>query len=157
MRDLFEAGEALLDHSAYQPRIAADCVLDFEARARPTETELARLVPDLPAAAQPDHRLGHGRSRRTPRGGRVPGRPQRTAPARAGRRPAAAAAYGITAPVHFISRGSDEDLAGGFAHAGRLAQTPYPVLHNAVRTLLEHAGGRDPDASSSLPLTIEWY
>jgi 3-methyladenine DNA glycosylase AlkD len=160
MRDLFaaakshrdmslEAVEALLDHPAYEPRLAAFCVLDFKARAKPTETEQAAFCEiylrrhdritswDMVDRAAPHVVGGYlaGRSLE-PLHELAAGTPlqRRTA---------------ITAPLYFIGRGSDEDLAGGFALAGRLAQDPDPVVHNAVGIFLKHAGGRDPEALSA--------
>jgi 3-methyladenine DNA glycosylase AlkD len=160
MRDLFAAAkshramsldavEALLDHPAYEPRLAAFCVLDFKARAKPTEAERAALCEiylrrhdritswDMVDRAAPHVVGGHlaGRSLQ-PLHDLAGGSPlqRRTA---------------ITAPLYFIGHGSDADLAGGFALAGRLARDPDPVVHNAVGIFLKHAGGRDPDALSA--------
>jgi 3-methyladenine DNA glycosylase AlkD len=149
-RDMpLEAVEALLDHPAYEPRLAAFCVLDFKARARPTEAERAAMCEiylrrhdritswDMVDRAAPHVVGGYlaGRSLE-PLHELATGAPlqRRTA---------------ITAPLYFIGKGSDEDLAGGFALAGRLAQDPDPVVHNAVGIFLKHAGGRDPDALSA--------
>jgi 3-methyladenine DNA glycosylase AlkD len=161
MRDLFaaakshramslEAVEALLDHPAYEPRLAAFCVLDFKARARPTEAERAAFCEiylrrhdritswDMVDRAAPHVVGGHlaGRSLQ-PLHDLAGGSPleRRTA---------------ITAPLYFIANGSDADLAGGFALADRLALDPDPVVHNAVGIFLKHAGVRDPDALSTL-------
>ena len=160
MRDLFaaakshramslEAVHALLDHPAYEPRLAAFCVLDFKARANPTEAERAALYEiylrrhdritswDMVDRAAP-HVVGGHLARRSlqPLHDLAGGSPlhRRTA---------------ITAPLYFIGQGSDADLAGGFALAGRLALDPDPVVHNAVGIFLKHAGGRDPDALST--------
>jgi len=160
MRDLFatakshramslEAVEALLDHPAYEPRLAAFCVLDFKARAKPTEAERAALCEiylrrhdritswDMVDRAAPHVVGGHlaGRSLQ-PLHDLADGSPlqRRTA---------------VTAPLYFIGHGSDADLAGGFALAGRLALDPDPVVHNAVGIFLKHAGGRHRAALST--------
>lgn len=157
MRDLFEVArahrdvpldvvESLLDHPAYEPRLAAFCILDFKARAKPTEAERAELCEvylrrhdsitswDMVDRAAPHVVGGYlaGRSL-APLDDLAGGEPLR-------RRTA------ITAPLYFIAKGSDEDMAGAFALAGRLAADPDPVVHNAVGIFLKHAGGRDPDA-----------
>lgn len=157
MRDLFAVAQAhrdmplaevevLLDHPAYEPRLAAFCVLDFKARRKPTETERVALCElylrrhdritswDMVDRAAPHVVGGYlaGRSLE-PLDELAAGQPlqRRTA---------------ITAPLYFVARGSDEDLAGAFTIAERLASDPEPVVHNAVGIFLKHAGGRDPDA-----------
>ena len=156
MRDLFgaarvsrdmplEAVETLLDHPAYEARLAAFCVLDFKARRKPTDAERAALCEiylrrhdrittwDMVDRAAPHVVGGYlaGRSLQ-PLYELAAGQPlqRRTA---------------ITAPLYFIGSGSEEDLAGGFDLAGRLAHDPDPVVHNAVGIFLKHAGGRDRD------------
>lgn len=52
----------------------------------------------------------------------------------------------ITAPLYFVRKGSDTDLAGGFAIAAQLAADPDPVVHRAVGIFLKHAGSRDEPA-----------
>lgn len=138
--------DRLLDHPAYEPRMAAFCILDFKARRRlaPEQRhELFRLYLDR-----------HDRittwdmvDRAAPRvvGGYVAGRSPEplhhlaaaTAPLR--RRTA------MTAPLFFVRNGSDEDLTTGFRIAELLARDPEPVVHNAVGIFLKHAGARDPD------------
>jgi 3-methyladenine DNA glycosylase AlkD len=157
MRDLFDVArahhdvpldvvEALLDHPAYEPRLAAFCILDFKARGRPTDAERAELCEvylrrhdritswDMVDRAAPHVVGGYlaGRSL-APLYELASGEPLR-------RRTA------ITAPLYFIAKGSDEDLAGAFELAGRLAADLDPVVHNAVGIFLKHAGGRQPDA-----------
>jgi 3-methyladenine DNA glycosylase AlkD len=149
-RDMsLEAVEGLLDHSAYEPRLAAFCVLDFKARAKATEAERGALYEiylrrhdritswDMVDRAAP-HVVGGYLA------GRILGPLHELAAGSPLQRRTA-----ITAPLYFIGKGSDEDLAGGFALAGRLAQDPDPVVHNAVGIFLKHAGGRDPDALSA--------
>ena len=157
MRDLFDLArahrdvpldvvEALLDHPAYEPRLAAFCILDFKARGRPTDPERAGLCEvylrrhdritswDMVDRAAPHVVGGYlaGRSLaplyELARGEPLP---RRTA---------------ITAPLYFIAKGSDDDMAGAFELAGRLADDLDPVVHNAVGIFLKHAGGRQPDA-----------
>ena len=159
MRDLFaaakshramslEAVHALLDHPAYEPRLAAFCVLDFKSRHRPTEAERAALSEvylrrhdritswDMVDRAAP-HVVG----------GYLAGRSLEPLFELAGGQPLQRRTA-ITAPLYFIAHGSDDDLAGGFEIAARLAHDPEPVVHNAVGIFLKHAGGRDPEALS---------
>ncbi len=156
MRDLFDTAkahrdmpleeiEALLDQSAYEARLAAFCVLDFKARRKPTDAERAALCEiylrrhdritswDMVDRAAP-HVVG----------GHLAGRNLQPLRQLAGGQPLQRRTA-ITAPLYFIGKGSDEDMAGAFAIAGRLAQDPDPVVHNAVGIFLKHAGGRDRD------------
>jgi 3-methyladenine DNA glycosylase AlkD len=158
MRDLFAVAKAhtdlplstveqLLDHPAYEPRMAAMCILDFKARRRLDDgqrRELCRLYLDR-----------HDRittwdmvDRAAPRvvGGYLAGRSVRplhelaAADAPLRRRTAS------TAPLYFVRAGNATDLAECFAIAGRLAEDPEPTVHKAVGILLKHAGTRDRDA-----------
>ncbi len=156
MRDLFDAAKAhtdlpldevdrLLDHPAYEPRMAAMCILDFRARRRLDDDQRKEL-----------HELYLGRhgaittwdmvDRAAPRvvGGYLAGRSAgplhelAAAPEPLRRRTA------ITAPLQYIRGGSDDDLAEGFATATRLADDPDPTIHKAVGIYVKHAGTRDP-------------
>jgi 3-methyladenine DNA glycosylase AlkD len=136
--------EALLDHPAYEPRLAAFCVLDFKARRKTTEAERAALYEiylrrhdritswDMVDRAAP-HVVG----------GYLAGRSLEPLHELAGGSPLRRRTA-ITAPLYFIGRGSDRDMAGAFEIAGQLATDPEPVVHNAVGIFLKHAGGRDP-------------
>lgn len=158
MRDLFDTAKAyrhlpldavdgLFDHPAYEPRLAACCILDFKARTRLTDDqrhELCQLY-----LRRHDRITTWGMvDRAAPRvvGGYFAGRdlaPLRdlaAAPEPLRRRTA------ITAPLYFVKDGSDADLAGAFDVAHVLAEDPEPVVHNAVGIFLKHAGRRDADA-----------
>lgn len=136
--------DALLDHPAYEPRLAAFCILDFKARTRLSDDErhaLYRLY-----LRRHDRITTWGMvDRAAPRvvGGYLAGRDLAplhelaAAPAPLRRRTA------VTAPLYFVKAGSAADLAGGFDVAGLLASDPEPVVHNAVGIFLKHAGGRD--------------
>ena len=52
----------------------------------------------------------------------------------------------ITAPLYFVVRGSDTDVAHGFEIAERLINDPVDVVHNAVGIFPIHTRRRDPDA-----------
>ena len=158
MRDLFATAKAhtdldlveverLLDHPAYETRMAAMCILDFKARRRLDEagrSELAEIY------------LGkHDRittwdmvDRAAPRvlGGHLAGRSMAplydlaASPEPLRRRSA------ITAPLYFVITNDAEGLKTGFEVAASLAGDPDPVVHNAVGIYLKHAGTRDPEA-----------
>jgi 3-methyladenine DNA glycosylase AlkD len=158
MRDLFDIAKQatdlpllevhrLLDHPAYEPRMAAMCILDFRARRRlddagrqtlagvyldrhdriTTWDMVDRAAPRVVGAAlagcspEPLHVLAvHPDPLR-----------RRTA---------------ITAPLHFVHAGSDDDLTAGFAVAARLAADRDPTVHKPVGIFLKHASTRDPAA-----------
>lgn len=139
--------ERLFAHPAYEPRMAAVCILDFRARRRLADDERRELC-DMYLRLHERITTWDMVDRAAPRvvGGYLAGRS--CAPlhelARAAdplRRRTA-----ITAPLHFVRAGGPDDLAEGFAVADRLADDPEPVVHNAVGTFLKHAGTRDPDA-----------
>jgi hypothetical protein len=137
----------LLDHAAYEPRLTAFCILDFQARRRLDDTGrrdryalYLRRHDSITAWDMVD--------RAAPRvvGGYLAGRdlaPLRelaVSPDPLRRRTA------ITAPLFFTRSGSATDLAGGFGLAAVLADDAQPVVHNAVGIFLKHAGTRDPAA-----------
>nr|WP_269449764.1 DNA alkylation repair protein [Auraticoccus cholistanensis] len=158
MRDLFtvaaearsmplEEVERLLDEPAYEPRMAACCVLDFKAREALGDRALSELYLrrhdrittwDMVDRAAPrvvgaplvggDVGLLHELAR---------------SPQPLRRRTAA------TAPLYFVRSGSESDLAGGFAVVAALAADPEPVVHQAVGIFLKHAGERVPLLLSS--------
>ena len=136
--------EALLDHPAYEPRMAAFCILDLQAR--------RRLAEDARQARYDLYRRRHDRittwdmvDRAAPRvvGAHLAGRSlapllELTASAVPLERRTA-----ITAPLYFVRSGSFADLAGGFDVAARLAGDAEPVVQNAVGIFLKHAGTTD--------------
>jgi 3-methyladenine DNA glycosylase AlkD len=158
MRDLFATAKAyvnldlaqvnrLLDHPAYEPRMAAMCILDFKARG------------NLDAGGRGDlcdiYLRRHDRittwdmvDRSAPRvvGGHLAGRSKASlhelaaAPDPLRRRSA------VTAPLFFLNAGSDDDVTAGFEVAAALAHDAEPVVHHAVGIFLKHAGTRDPEA-----------
>lgn len=158
MRDLFDIAKAstslpiselnrLLDHPAYEPRMAAMCILDFRARHRLDDDQRRELYET--------YLDRHDRittwdmvDRAAPRvvGGYLAGRSSAplhelaAAPEPLKRRTA------ITAPLLFVRAGSDVDLAEGFAVATRLADDPDPTVHKPVGIFLKHAGTRDAAA-----------
>jgi 3-methyladenine DNA glycosylase AlkD len=158
MRDLFDTAKSathlpldevhrLLDHPAYEPRMAAFCILDFTAR---------RPIGDGERAALYGLYLGrHDRittwdmvDRSAPRvvGGHLAGgsvaplHELAASPDPLRRRTA------ITAPLYFVHAGSDDDVDAGYGVAAVLAADPEPVVHNAVGIFLKHASTREPGA-----------
>jgi 3-methyladenine DNA glycosylase AlkD len=158
MRDLFDTAKAhedmaldevsrLLDHPAYEVRMAAFCVLDFKARQR-LDDEQRRDLYDL-------YRGRHDRittwdmvDRAAPRvvGGYLVGRSLEALGELARSDAPLERRTAITAPLFFVKAGSDDDVADGFAIAATLACDPDPVVHNAVGIYLKHAGRRAPAA-----------
>jgi 3-methyladenine DNA glycosylase AlkD len=158
MRDLFDVAKAntdlplaevdrLLDHPAYEVRMAAMCILDFRARRRLDEDQ-RRWLYELYLGRHDRITTWDMVDRAAPRvvGGYLAGRSAAplydlaasTAPLE--RRTA------ITAPLYFVRGGSDEDVAEGFVLAARLAHDPDPTVHKPVGIFLKHAGTRDPAA-----------
>jgi 3-methyladenine DNA glycosylase AlkD len=158
MRDLFDTAKAhqdlpldevdrLLDHPAYEPRMAAWCILDFQVRRR-IDDEARRDRYEL-------YRRRHDRittwdmvDRAAPRvvGGFLAGKDPAPLFELAASPGALERRTAITAPLLYTRAESAADLATGFAVAALLATDPEPVVHNAVGTFLKHAGERDRDA-----------
>ncbi|WP_298323256.1 DNA alkylation repair protein [Haloactinopolyspora sp.] len=158
MRDLFDVAKAhadldhaeierLLDHPAYEPRLAALCILDFQARKPITDNQRERLYQT--------YLDRHDRittwdmvDRSAPRvvGRHLAGRSSRPLYELAEAAEPLRRRTAITATLYHARYGTDEDLADGFGIADRLAADPEPVVHNAVGIFLKHAGTRDPEA-----------
>ena len=158
MRDLFDVAKAhaelpvpevdrLLDHPAYEPRMAAMCILDFKARRRLDDVRRRELY-DVYLDRHDRITTWDMVDRAAPRviGGYLAGRPLDPLYELAGSPEPLKRRTATTATLYFVRAGSHEDLAEGFAIAGRLASDPEPVVHNAVGIFLKHAGGRDPGA-----------
>ncbi len=134
----------LLDHPAYEPRMAAFCILDFQARRRLDDDQRRGLY---------DVYLGrHDRittwdmvDRAAPRvvGGWLLGRDLAplhdlaAAPDPLRRRTA------VTAPLLLVREGTDAEVAESLAVAATVCADPDPVVHKAVGILLKYAGQRD--------------
>jgi 3-methyladenine DNA glycosylase AlkD len=158
MRDLFDLAKQaihlplpevhrLLDHPAYEPRMAGMCILDFRARRRLTDPERQTL-----AAVYLER---HDRittwdmvDRAAPRvvGGALAGRSPEPLHELAGDPEPLRRRTAITAPLYFVRAGSDDDLTAGFAVAARLTADPDPTVHKPVGIFLKHASTRDPAA-----------
>jgi 3-methyladenine DNA glycosylase AlkD len=142
-----EQVDRLLDHPAYEPRMAAMCILDFKARRRLDDEQRQRLYQ---VYLDRHDRISTWDmvDRSAPRvvGGYLAGRPLDPLHALAGAAEPLRRRTAITAPLFFVRNGDGADVAESFAIASRLADDPEPVVHNAVGIFLKHAGTRDPDA-----------
>lgn len=136
--------ERLLDHPAYEPRMAAMCILDFKARARPDAAERRKLY-DVYLRHHDRITTWDMVDRAAPWvvGGHLTGRAKTPLRALARRPEPLRRRTAITAPLYFIKGGSDDDLADGFAIAALLASDEDPLVHKPVGIFLKHAGGRD--------------
>jgi hypothetical protein len=158
MRLLFDTAKAhadlplpevhtLLDHPAYEPRMAAFCILDFRARRRLGEDERRELY---------DVYLGrHDRittwdmvDRAAPRvvGGYLTGRDLAPLHELAATEDPLRRRTAVTAPLFLVRYGVDADLAPSLAVAATVCSDPDPVVHKAVGILLKYAGERDRSA-----------
>ncbi|WP_035917678.1 DNA alkylation repair protein [Knoellia sinensis] len=133
--------EALLDDPAYEPRLAAFCILDFKARKSLGSEELCEV-----------YLRRHDRittwdmvDRAAPRvvGGAVAGGPYDVLHELAKSSDPLRRRSAISAPLFFTQAGSTADLAEGFALAALLHDDPEPVVTNSVGIFLAYAGGRD--------------
>ena len=158
MRDLFATAKAherlplaevdrLLDHPAYEPRMAAFCILDFTARRRLDEDGRAALY-ELYMGRHDRITTWDMVDRSAPRvvGGHLAGRSAAPLHELAGSADPLRRRTAMTAPLFFVMSGSDADVAEGFALAATLAADPDPVVHKPVGIFLKHATGRDPAA-----------
>lgn len=158
MRDLFATAKSatalpldqvdrLLDHPAYEPRMAAMCILDFKARRRLGDED-RRALCDLYLGRHDRITTWDMVDRSAPRvvGGWLAGRSTAPLDDLAASDDPLRRRTAVTAPLHFVAAGSDDDLAAGFALADRLAADPDPLVHKAVGIFLKHAGTRDPVA-----------
>lgn len=137
--------ERLFTHPAHDPRLAAFCILDFRARRRLSDKEREDL-----AAIYLDHHDAITTWDMVDRAApRVIGWPilsdvieftvleglaRSDEPLR--RRSA------ITAPLWFIKKGTDADVARGLLIADLLAEDPHPRVASAVKIYRKHAARR---------------
>ena len=137
------AVDELLAHPAYEPRMAAFCILDFKARRKLDAEQRAVLC-----ARYLDH---HDRittwdmvDRAAPRvvGGHLAGRSKAPLHELAAAADPLRRRTAVTAPLFFVKYGSDDDVRDGYAVAELLADDPEPVVERAVRIFLDHAGRR---------------
>jgi 3-methyladenine DNA glycosylase AlkD len=136
--------DRLLDHPAYEARLAAFCVLDFKARRRLSEEQRRELY-DIYLRRHDRITTWDMVDRSAPRvvGGYLTGRSKAPLHELAASDEPLRRRTAITAPLYFVRWGTDEDVADSYAIAARLAADPEPVVHNAVGIFLKHAGTRD--------------
>jgi 3-methyladenine DNA glycosylase AlkD len=155
MRHLFDVAEAhtdlplgevdrLLDHPAYEPRMAAMCILDFKARRRIDDHQRHDLF-QLYLSRHDRITTWDMVDRSAPRvvGGYLTGRSLDPLHDLTGSDRPLARRTAMTAPLYVVHAGSDTELVECFTIARRLATDPEPVVHNAVGIFLKHAGTRD--------------
>ena len=158
MGDLFATAKAhvdldlvqvnrLLDHPAYEPRMAAMCILDFKARRDLDQAGRADLY-DIYLCRHDRITTWDMVDRSAPRvvGGHLAGRSTAPLHELAASPDPLRRRSAVTAPLFFVKAGSDDDVTAGFELAAALASDAEPVVHNAVGIFLKHAGTRDPEA-----------
>jgi 3-methyladenine DNA glycosylase AlkD len=139
--------ELLLDHPAYESRMAAICILDFKAR-RPIGDHERRQLADIYLSRHDRITTWDMVDRAAPRvlGGHLIGRAPTPLHDLAISAEPLRRRSAITAPLYFVRAGSDVDVTVGFDIAAGLVEDPEPVVTNAVGIFLKHAAIRDPDA-----------
>ncbi len=139
--------ELLLDEVAYEPRMAAFCIIDFKAQ-RPLAEDQRRELYEIYLRRHDRITAWDMVDRAAPRvvGGYLAGRDLEPLHRLARTPDPLRRRTAITAPLFFTRSGSEDDLAGGFAIAARLAADPVAVVHSAVGIFLKHAGARDAEA-----------
>lgn len=135
----------LFTHAAYEPRLAAFCILDFRARRRLSYEEREALATtyldhhdaittwDMVDRAAP-RVLGWPILSHVIEFSILDGLARSDDPLR--RRSA------ITAPLWFIKKGTDADIARGLLIADLLAEDPHPRVASAVKIYRKHAARR---------------
>jgi 3-methyladenine DNA glycosylase AlkD len=136
--------ERLLDHPAYEPRMAAFCILDFKSRRKLADDERAELC-DVYLRRHDRITTWDMVDRSAPRavGGYLAGRDKRPLHELAAASDPLRRRTAITAPLFYTRSGSTDDLAAGFAIAAMLAADPDPIVHKPVGIFLKHACARD--------------
>ena len=139
--------DQLLEHPAFEPRMAAMCILDFQAR-RSLDDDARRDRYDLYLRHHDRLTTWDMVDRSAPRvvGRYLVGRPLDPLLDLAGSSDPLRRRTAITAPLWFARYGPDTDNGEAFAVAAVLAADPDPVVHNAVGIFLKHAGQRDREA-----------
>ena len=159
MRDLFDTAKAATDMSteelealfaqpAYEARLAACCILDFQARRSPGDLRL-----------RDTYLRHHDRiddwgmvDRAAPRvvGATLVGGPYDLLHELAASRDPHRRRTAMTAPLWFVRHGEHGDVEAGLAVAELLHADPDPVVHKPVGIYLAHAGDRLPDRVAEL-------
>lgn len=158
MRDVFDIAAAhsalsldevhrLLDHPAYEPRMTALCILDFQVRRRLDDDE-RRSRYDVYLDRHDRITTWDMADRAAPRvvGGYLLGRSTRPVRDLAASTDPLRRRTAVTAPLIFVRRGTEAELREALTIAATLSADPDPVVHKAVGILLKHAGPRAPEA-----------
>lgn len=134
--------ERLLAQAAYEPRMAAFCILDFKARRDLGSQDLYELYLRRHDAITTWDMV----DRAAPRvvGAAIAGGPYDVLRELAASPDPLRRRTAITAPLYYAKTGVPEDLSAGFEIAGLLCTDPDPVVHLAVGTFLKHGGRREP-------------
>lgn len=144
-----ELGEVadLLAHPAYEPRMAAFCILDFKAR-RTLDDDQRRTLYETYMANHDAITTWDMVDRSAPRvvGGYLVDRATDPLHELAASPDPLRRRTAITAPLFFVHNGDDAHLTDAFDIAATLATAPEPEVHNAVGIFLKHAGTRDEPA-----------
>ena len=163
MKDLFDAAKAAADlpddeleklfaEKSYQARMAAFCILDFQARKRPGDLRLRatylRHHDRIDAWDMVD--------RAAPRvvGATLVGGPYDLLHELAVSSDPLRRRTAMTAPLWFVKYSDDADVAAGYAIAELLHADPDPVVHKPVGIYLAYAGERLP---GSLTAFLDQY
>jgi 3-methyladenine DNA glycosylase AlkD len=153
MKDLFDTAKAasgiaddelekLFAESSYQARMAAFCILDFQARKHPGDLSLRdtylRHHDRIDAWDMVD--------RAAPRvvGSTLVGGPYDLLHELAASPDPLRRRTAMTAPLWFVKYSGDEDVEAGFAVAEVLHADPDPVVHKPVGIYVAYAGERLP-------------
>lgn len=145
--------DVLVTEDSYEARLAAFCILDFQARRRPGDPALLAFY-----LRHHDRIISWGMVDRAAPwvvGAAVSGGPYDVLHELAPSADPLRRRTAITAPLWFVRRGTDSDLAAGFDVAARLAADLEPVVTNAVGIFLAHAGDRDSAALDDFLATHE--
>lgn len=158
MRLLFDTAKAhadlplpevhlLLDHPAYEPRMAAFCILDFQARRR-IGVDARRDLYDVYLGRHDRITTWDMVDRAAPRvvGGYLTGRDLAPLHGLARSLDPLRRRTAVTAPLYLVRYGVDADLGPSLAVAAEVCTDPDPVVHKAVGILLKYAGLRDQAA-----------
>jgi len=132
--------EALLAEPSYAARMAAVCVLDFQARRRPGQQELVDVY--LRNHDRIDDWGMVDRAAPWVLGSALAGGPYDLLRDLADSAEPIKRRTAITAPLWFVKYGSDADVEAGFAVAEQLHADLEPVVNKAVGIWLAHAGDR---------------
>ena len=147
--------DRLLDHPAYEARLAALCILDFKARRRLPDDERQAMY-DLYLARHDRITSWDMVDRAAPRVvvGYLSGRDLEPlhdlaeSPDPLRRRTA------ITAPLYFVRWGTEEDIESTFPIAATLAPDPDPLVYKPVGIFLKHASTRLPGSVERFLTTL---